>query len=111
MSHRLPSRARVAVIGDAMMDVTARIDSDIVYASDTPAGISLQPGGSGANTAAWLGATGVPVAYIGAVGSDAFGAATAAFTARLSGPPVLASSSSMAVASAPCSPTLARTHC
>jgi sugar/nucleoside kinase (ribokinase family) len=78
MTHRLPGRARVAVIGDAMMDVTARIDSDIVYASDTPAGISLQPGGSGANTAAWLGATGVPVAYIGAVGSDAFGAALTA---------------------------------
>ena len=78
MTLRLPGRARVAVIGDAMMDVTARIDSDIVYASDTPAGISLQPGGSGANTAAWLGATGVPVAYIGAVGSDAFGAALTA---------------------------------
>ena len=78
MTHSLPGRARVAVIGDAMMDVTARIDSDIVYASDTPAAISLQPGGSGANTAAWLGAVGVPVAYIGSVGSDAFGAALTA---------------------------------
>jgi sugar/nucleoside kinase (ribokinase family) len=78
MTVRLPGRARVAVIGDAMMDVTARIDSDIVYASDTPAGISLQPGGSGSNTAAWLGYTGIPVAYIGSVGSDAFGAALTA---------------------------------
>jgi sugar/nucleoside kinase (ribokinase family) len=56
-----------------MMDVTVRIDSDIVYASDTPARVSLQPGGSGANTSAWMGAAGRPVTFIGAVGADAFG--------------------------------------
>jgi sugar/nucleoside kinase (ribokinase family) len=65
-------------VGDAMMDVSARIDSDIVYASDTPARISLQPGGSGANTAAWMAAAGLPVSYAGAVGTDAFGDAIAA---------------------------------
>lgn len=73
MTIPLPSRTNLTVIGDAMMDVTARIDSDIVYASDTPAVISQQPGGSGANTAAWLAASGENVAYIGAVGADVFG--------------------------------------
>jgi sugar/nucleoside kinase (ribokinase family) len=70
---RAAERPRVLVVGDAMMDVTALIETDIVYASDTPARISLQPGGSGANTAAWLGSLGVPVTYAGAVGADAYG--------------------------------------
>jgi sugar/nucleoside kinase (ribokinase family) len=71
----LPGGARVAVVGDAMMDVSARIDSDIAYASDTPARITLQPGGSGANTAAWIGSTGLAVSFVGAVGQDGFGRA------------------------------------
>ena len=37
-----------------MMDVTAVIDADIAYASDTPARVSFQPGGVAANTAAWM---------------------------------------------------------
>ncbi len=51
---------RCIVVGDVMMDVTALIESEIVYASDTPARVSLQPGGSAANTAAWMGAMGQP---------------------------------------------------
>jgi ribokinase len=66
---------RCIVVGDVMMDVTARIESEIVYASDTPARVSLQPGGSAANTAAWMGATGQPVTFVGCVGDDPFGAA------------------------------------
>jgi sugar/nucleoside kinase (ribokinase family) len=61
------------VIGDLMMDVTARIESDIAYGSDTPALVSLQPGGSAANTAAWMAATDATVTLIGCVGDDAFG--------------------------------------
>ena len=61
------------VLGDLMMDVTARIESPISYASDTPAKVSLQPGGSAANTAAWMAASGTPVRLIGCVGDDAFG--------------------------------------
>lgn len=71
----LSTPARIVVVGDAMMDVSARIASDIVYASDTPAKITQQPGGSGANTAAWLAALGTPVRYVGAVGADPFGEA------------------------------------
>jgi sugar/nucleoside kinase (ribokinase family) len=65
--------ARVVLVGDVMMDITAIIDSDIAYASDTPAHVSLQPGGVAANTAAWMAADGSPVTVIGCVGDDAFG--------------------------------------
>jgi sugar/nucleoside kinase (ribokinase family) len=66
---------RCVVVGDVMMDVTALIESEIAYASDTPARVSLQPGGSAANTAAWMGADGHPVMFVGCVGDDAFGRA------------------------------------
>ena len=69
------------MIGDALMDITARIETEIAYASDTPARISQQPGGSGANTAAWLAAAGGRPTYVGCVGSDLPGEA---LTARLS---------------------------
>ncbi len=66
---------RCIVVGDVMMDVTALIESEIVYASDTPARVSLQPGGSAANTAAWIGAMGGQVTLVGCVGNDDFGRA------------------------------------
>jgi sugar/nucleoside kinase (ribokinase family) len=65
--------SRCIVIGDVMMDVTAVIDSDIAYASDTPANITLQPGGVAANTAAWMAIDGQPVTLVGCVGDDEFG--------------------------------------
>ena len=71
------------MIGDALMDITARIDSPITYASDTPARISQQPGGSGANTAAWLAASGGRVTFIGSAGDDAFGASLTGRLAEL----------------------------
>lgn len=61
------------LVGDVMMDVTAMIDTDIAYASDTPAHVSLQPGGVAANTAAWMATDGQAVTVIGCVGGDAFG--------------------------------------
>jgi sugar/nucleoside kinase (ribokinase family) len=64
---------RCIVVGDVMMDVTAIIDSDIAYASDTPARVTLQPGGVAANTAAWMAVDGQPVTIVGSVGDDAFG--------------------------------------
>ncbi|MBI1351513.1 MAG: hypothetical protein GC156_10375 [Actinomycetales bacterium] len=64
---------RCVLVGDVMMDVTAVIDSDIAYASDTPANVTLQPGGVAANTAAWMAMDGKPVTLIGCVGDDAFG--------------------------------------
>ncbi len=74
---------RCIVVGDVMMDVTAIIDSDIAYASDTPAHISLQPGGVAANTAAWMASDGKAVTIVGCVGDDAFGSSIGAALGRL----------------------------
>jgi sugar/nucleoside kinase (ribokinase family) len=64
---------RCIVIGDVMMDVTAVIDADIAYASDTPARVTFQPGGVAANTAAWMATAGHAVTIVGCVGDDPFG--------------------------------------
>lgn len=61
------------VVGDVMMDVSAVIDSDIAYASDTPATISLVPGGAAANTASWMAVEGHEVTLVACVGPDSFG--------------------------------------
>jgi sugar/nucleoside kinase (ribokinase family) len=61
------------VVGDVMTDVLARFDRPLVPAGDTPASITLRPGGSGANTAAWLGHLGVPTVFAGCVGDDSLG--------------------------------------
>jgi ribokinase len=67
------SGAPVVVLGDVKTDVVARIDGPLAHASDTPARIVMRPGGSAANTAAWLGRLGVPVVMAGCVGDDAPG--------------------------------------
>lgn len=61
------------VVGDVMMDVSAVIDADIAYASDTPATISLLPGGAAANTASWMAVQGHEVTLVACVGADPFG--------------------------------------
>jgi sugar/nucleoside kinase (ribokinase family) len=63
----------VVVIGDVMTDVWVRPAGPIAPATDTLARIALRPGGSAANTAAWLGSIGVPVVMLGCVGDDAAG--------------------------------------
>ena len=61
------------VVGDAMLDITARLQGPIAWGSDSPADIRFQPGGSGANTARWLAHTGHHTAFIAAVGDDPAG--------------------------------------
>lgn len=61
---------RVVVVGDLITDVVAVLAGPIVTGSDTPAEIRFTGGGQAANTAAWLGALGVPVTLVGAVGDD-----------------------------------------
>jgi ribokinase len=63
----------IVVIGDVMTDVITRMSAPVSYGSDTAAEIVLRPGGSGANTAAWLGHLGVPTVFLGCVGDDALG--------------------------------------
>lgn len=69
------SAPAVVVLGDVMTDVTARVAQPIAHGTDTPARIAVGGGGSAANTAAWLGWLGVPVALVACVGDDAFGRA------------------------------------
>jgi sugar/nucleoside kinase (ribokinase family) len=58
----------ILVVGDVMDDLVVRPLGPIVPRSDTPADMERHPGGSGANTAAWLGALGAPVRFAGRVG-------------------------------------------
>ncbi|MGN9776646.1 carbohydrate kinase family protein [Micromonospora sp. H33] len=61
---------RVMVVGDLITDVVAVLSGPPVTGSDTSAAIRFTGGGQAANTAAWLGALGVPVTLVGAVGDD-----------------------------------------
>jgi sugar/nucleoside kinase (ribokinase family) len=63
----------VLVAGDVMVDVVAELRAPLEPGSDTPAAISLLPGGSAANTAAWLVDAGVPTELVAAVGDDVLG--------------------------------------
>jgi sugar/nucleoside kinase (ribokinase family) len=68
-------RPRILAIGDLMVDVTVLMSAEIARGTDTPARIRTGWGGSAANVAAWLAATGTPAAFLGRVGADAFGRA------------------------------------
>jgi sugar/nucleoside kinase (ribokinase family) len=63
----------IAVLGDVMADVVAAASGPLARGSDTPARVRFAGGGQGANVAAWLGALGAPVAFIGRVGDDVAG--------------------------------------
>ena len=43
----------VVSLGDLVLDVVVRIDSEIARGADTPARTSLSAGGQAANVAAW----------------------------------------------------------
>jgi sugar/nucleoside kinase (ribokinase family) len=68
---------RVLVVGDIATDVVAVLPAPLAgglaLGTDTAVRIGLTPGGSAANTAAWLAGTGTPVTLIAAVGADAAG--------------------------------------
>lgn len=76
MTGARDGRPAVLVLGDVMVDVLARIGSELsqlAYGSDTPARISLTGGGSAANTACWLATAGARPTLVGAVGDDPLG--------------------------------------
>lgn len=58
-----------------MFDVVAQLPGDLAVGSDTPAPITLLPGGSAANTAAWAARLGVPTSFVGRIGDDPLGEA------------------------------------
>jgi sugar/nucleoside kinase (ribokinase family) len=67
-------RVPFVLLGDVMVDITAIVSQPMNHASDTPAHITLQAGGSAANTARWLAHDHQVVTLIAAVGVDDFGA-------------------------------------
>ncbi len=67
---------RVLVVGDVMRDVVARPRGPVLRGTDQRAAVSIGPGGSGANQAAWLARFGVPVRFAACVGRDDLDAQT-----------------------------------
>ena len=61
---------RILVIGDVMTDVIVRPEGPLVRGSDRRASITVQPGGSAANQAAWLASFGAKVDFVARVGSS-----------------------------------------
>ncbi|MGI8667879.1 MAG: carbohydrate kinase family protein [Jatrophihabitans sp.] len=68
------SAGRVVCLGDLMIDIVALLPGPLAIGSDVPAPISFQPGGSAANTAAWLAWLGTPASFAGRIGDDPLGA-------------------------------------
>ena len=60
----------VVVIGDALLDVTARPDGRIRSGADVPADVRLTPGGQGANLAVRLARQGASVELVCGLGAD-----------------------------------------
>jgi sugar/nucleoside kinase (ribokinase family) len=58
---------RVITYGDVIDDIVAIPDGPIRDDTDTPSSISSRPGGSAANTAAWLGSLGADALFVGSV--------------------------------------------
>ena len=63
----------VVVLGDVMLDVITVLSDEPAHGSDTASQISLRPGGSAANVAAWLADGGTRHGVVGRVGDDATG--------------------------------------
>ena len=59
----------VLVVGDVMTDIVVRPAGPIARGSDTPAEISIHPGGSAANLAGHLARAGIPVRFAARVGA------------------------------------------
>ena len=63
----------MVVVGDLIYDVLARFDGPLAFGTDVFAPVHVRPGGSGANTAAWLSRLGVETAFVARVGDDPLG--------------------------------------
>ena len=73
--------SRILVIGDVMTDVIVRPEGPLARGSDRRASISIQPGGSAANQAAWLASFGTNVDFVARVGAADVESETARFEA------------------------------
>jgi sugar/nucleoside kinase (ribokinase family) len=64
------SRHRIVAFGDLVNDIVVMPREAIRADTDTTSTIRMRPGGSAANTAAWLGSLGSPVDFVGCVGTS-----------------------------------------
>lgn len=64
----LLQRTRIVAFGDIVNDIVAVPRAAVRRDTDTMSTIRPRPGGSAANTAAWLGSLGSPVDFVGCVG-------------------------------------------
>jgi len=62
------SRPLAVVVGDVINDIVVRPLGPLAVGTDTPSRVEVLPGGSGANQAAWLGALGARVRFVGRAG-------------------------------------------
>ena len=60
----------ILVVGDVVDDISVLPLEPVTPRTDTRAQIRMTPGGSAANTAAWLGFLGADVRFVGKVGAD-----------------------------------------
>jgi sugar/nucleoside kinase (ribokinase family) len=60
--------SRIVIVGDLMNDIVVVPRGPILPDTDTESQVRPRPGGSAANTAAWLGSLGAAVDFVGAVG-------------------------------------------
>lgn len=65
----MADRTRIITYGDVIDDVVAIPEGPIRDDTDTPSSIHSRPGGSAANTAAWLGSLGADTVFVGCVAS------------------------------------------
>jgi sugar/nucleoside kinase (ribokinase family) len=63
-------RLRVIVVGDVMLDVVVKPDTEIAPTSDTSSRVRMSRGGAAANMAEALARSGHHVTYVGASGAD-----------------------------------------
>jgi len=68
----------ILCIGDVMLYVVVRINTEVNYGSDTPAKISTHGGGAAANVASWLAFSNHEVQLVSRVGDDPAGTAVMA---------------------------------
>ncbi len=59
---------RILVVGDVINDIVVLPSQPLRADTDTPSTVIATPGGSAANTAAWIGWHGTPVDFVGLVG-------------------------------------------
>jgi ribokinase len=73
-----PSRPRVVVVGDLVLDVVLAPSSGLARGTDVTGRVAMRQGGSASTTARWLGRLGMRPTLVCAVGRDATGRALVA---------------------------------